>query len=34
MFNFIQYKDSIVPVGQSGGGGWSIMVFNLGGLFY
>nr|UGV38195.1 MAG: ORF1 [TTV-like mini virus] len=33
MFNFIQYKDSIVPVGQSGGGGWSIMVFNLGGLF-
>nr|UGV38376.1 MAG: ORF1 [TTV-like mini virus] len=33
MFNFIQYKDSIVPIGQSGGGGWSIMVFNLGGLF-
>lgn len=33
MFNFIQYKDSIVPISEPGGGGWSIMVFNLGGLF-
>lgn len=33
MFNFVQYKDSMVPIGQSGGGGWSIMVFNLGGLY-
>nr|UGV37962.1 MAG: ORF1 [TTV-like mini virus] len=33
MFNFIQYKDSIVPTGNPGGGGWSIMVFNLGGLY-
>lgn len=33
IFNFIQYKDSIVPEEQSGGGGWSLMVFNLGGLY-
>nr|UGV37238.1 MAG: ORF1 [TTV-like mini virus] len=33
IFNYIQYKESMVPENDSGGGGWSLMVFNLGGLY-
>lgn len=29
----MQYYDSIEPVGHPGGGGWSSIVFNLGGLY-
>nr|UGV38231.1 MAG: ORF1 [TTV-like mini virus] len=31
--NYIQYKDSINPPNIPGGGGWGILVFNLGCLF-
>nr|UGV37971.1 MAG: ORF1 [TTV-like mini virus] len=33
IFNWMQYYDSIGPVDSSGGGGWSSIVFNLGGLY-
>uniref|UniRef100_A0AAU7STJ7 Capsid protein n=1 Tax=Betatorquevirus 004A TaxID=3163405 RepID=A0AAU7STJ7_9VIRU len=31
--NYAQYQDSFVPEGEPGGGGWSALVFNLGGLY-
>nr|ANQ39369.1 ORF1 [Torque teno virus] len=31
--NFMQYFDSYVPIDKPGGGGWSSIVFNLGGLY-
>lgn len=31
--NFIQFRDSFTPEFQPGGGGWSIIVFNLGAFF-
>lgn len=33
IFNWMQYYDSIGPVDSPGGGGWSSIVFNLGGLY-
>nr|UGV37356.1 MAG: ORF1 [TTV-like mini virus] len=33
VFNWAQYQNSFVPIESAGGGGWSIMVFNLGGLY-
>nr|UGV34731.1 MAG: ORF1 [TTV-like mini virus] len=33
IFNWMQYYDSIGPVEQSGGGGWSSIVFSLGALY-
>nr|UGV42494.1 MAG: ORF1 [TTV-like mini virus] len=33
MFNFMQYYSSYVPIEKPGGGGWSSIVFNLGGLY-
>nr|UGV38197.1 MAG: ORF1 [TTV-like mini virus] len=31
--NYAQYQDSFIPEGESGGGAWSALVFNLGGLY-
>nr|UGV37600.1 MAG: ORF1 [TTV-like mini virus] len=33
IFNWMQYYDSIGPAEQSGGGGWSSIVFSLGALY-